>query len=290
MSSQHSTLMTTVIELSREIKKVTLNKLQPNPNGFHINDKTQATILYRDTNGAPHNIRFTNLLKSGYNMDKFIKDGTLFRRPDHLFEPMLSLIEKGSVIYDLGAYIGTFSIPFAIEGMEVYAFEAWPENHARLTEHVKPYGVETFCVALSDKNKIEKGQITHCKGWANHDRDLYENIRYVRLDDFIQENNLPLPDFIKMDIEGMESIAMHGMTNLLENIRPVWAMGYHFKMPVEVEGIAWVDVEDGGFDFRKIEELDYAVFSAFGGERLNPNVLQKHGGEFLFVPKEKLTS
>jgi FkbM family methyltransferase len=221
-------------------------------------------------------------------MDKFIKDGSLFNRPDHKFEGMLSLLEKGSVVYDLGAYIGTFSIPFAIEGMDVYAFEAWPENHIRCREHTKPYGVTNFCVALSDKNKTEKGQITHCKGWANHDRELFEEIKYIRLDDFIAEHHLPLPAFVKMDIEGMESIAMHGMTNLLEHVRPIWSVGYHFKMPVEVEGIAWVEVEDGGFDFNKIGELDYLIFDSMSGKQMPNNILQTSGGEYLFIPKEKM--
>tara|TARA_B100000131_G_C17992343_1_gene563096 strand:+ start:76 stop:915 length:840 start_codon:yes stop_codon:yes gene_type:complete len=263
-------------------------KLQPNPNGFHVNENTEASIEYQASDGTKHIIQFSNLLKTGYNMDKFIKDKTLFKRPDHQFQLMLSTIKKGSVVYDLGAYIGTFSIPFAIEGMKVYAFEAWPDNHIRCREHTHPYGVTNFCVALSDKNKIEKGQITHCKGWANHDRELFEEIKYIRLDDFIAEQQLPLPDFIKMDIEGMESIAMHGMTNLLENVRPVWSVGYHFKMPVEVEGVAWVDVKDGGFDFNKIGQLDYLIFDAMTGDGYYPDILQQQGGEYIFIPKEKM--
>ena len=58
-------------------------------------------------------------------------------------------------------------------------------------------------------------------------------------------------------------------------------------MEVEVEGVAWVNVEDGGFDFRKIDELEYLIFSPFNGELLHPSVLEHHGGEYLFIPKEK---
>lgn len=263
------------------------NKLQPNPRGYHVNDKSEAKIKYTSTDKKVHEITFHNLLKTGYNMDKFVKDNTLFRRPDHNYTSLVRLLKKDSIVYDLGAYIGTFAIPMAIEGMKVYTFEAWPTNHIRCSKNCEPYDIVNYCVALSDVNKEEKGQITHCQGWINHDKELFEKIKYVRLDDFIESENLPYPDLVKMDIEGMETIAMHGMTNLLENIRPIWSVGYHFKMPAEVEGLAWVDVEDGGFDFSRIGELNYNIYDEFG-RRVPPEILQQRGGEFIFVPREKI--
>ena len=262
-------------------------KRQPHPRGFHANEKTEAKIKYVSTDKKTHEITFHNLLKTGYNMDKFIKDNSLFQRPDHNYDSLVGLLKKGSVVYDLGAYIGTFAIPMAIEGMKVHTFEAWHDNHIRCTKNCEPYDIKNYCVALSNVNKEEKGQITHCQGWINYDEEQYEKIKYVRLDDFIQSENLPYPDLIKMDIEGMESIAMHGMTNLLENIRPIWSVGYHFKMPVEVDGVAWVEVEDGGFDFRKVSELDYNIYDELG-RRAKPEILQQRGGEFVFIPREKI--
>jgi len=263
------------------------NVRQIHPRYKHVNRNTEATICYKSTNNEIHDIQFYNLLKEGYSMDKFIKDNTLFNRPDHNYASLVRLLKKDSVVYDLGAYIGTFAIPMAIEGMKVYTFEAWPDNHLRCVKNCEPYNIENYCVALSNENAIKKGQITHCQGWANHDEKHFEEIEYARLDDFIKEKNLPLPSLVKMDIEGMESIAMHGMTNLLENVRPIWSVGYHYKMPVEIEGVAWVDVEDGGFDFTAIEELDYIIYDE-AGRRASPSILSERGGEFVFVPREKI--
>jgi FkbM family methyltransferase len=257
------------------------------PNFRHVNENTEASIKYTATNGSTHNIHFTNLLKKGYNMDKWIKEGTLFKRPDHNYAPIVRLLKQNSVVYDLGAYIGTFAIPMAIEGMKVYTFEAWPANHVRCVENCAPYDIENFCVALSNENKTKKSQITHCQGWANFDENHFEEIRHARLDDFIREKQLPLPSLIKMDIEGMESIAMHGMTDLLENVRPIWSVGYHFKMPLEVEGVAWTEPEDGGYDFSNISKLDYLIYNE-RGRQVPASILRKRGGEFTFIPRERI--
>jgi hypothetical protein len=86
----------------------------------------------------------------------------------------------------------------------------------------------------------------------------------------------------------METIALHGMTNLIENIRPIWQMGYHYKFYSTLEGYpGWVDVEDGGYDFQNFHKLDYLIYDEHG--RLNdPSILNKRGGEFIFIPKERI--
>ena len=249
---------------------------------------TIHTITYKDTNGFEHDIKFHNLLPKGHNMDRFIQNKSLFSRPDHRFGDLLRLMKKESVVYDLGSYIGTFSIPMAIEGMDVYCFEGWPDNYTRCKKNTDPYNIKNYCVALSNVNKIEKTRFNHCQGAENDSYHDLGEIVYVRLDDFIKEKNLPSPDLIKVDIEGMESLAFHGMSNLLENVRPIWNMGYHYKFYSEVEGYpGWVDVEDGGFDFSKIGELDYVIFDQHG-KRCPPSILQTRGGEFIFIPREKI--
>jgi len=264
-----------------------MNLRQTHPDFKHVNEKTEVDIKYTATDGSVHDIRFYNLLKQGYNIDKFIKANTLFRRPDHNYAPLVRLLKKGSVVYDLGAYIGTFAIPMAIEGMKVHTFEAWPDNHHRCVENCAPYDIQNYSVALSNENTIKKTQITHCQGWANFDENHFEEIKHVRLDDFIREKQLPPPSLIKMDIEGMESIAMHGMTDLLENVRPIWSIGYHFKMPAEIEGVAWTEPKDGGYDFSNIGKLDYVIFDE-RGKKVRNSILNQRGGEFVFVPKEKI--
>ena len=231
-----------------------------------------------------HEIQFYDLLTTGHNMDKFILSDSVYKRPDHNFDMILSLLKKGSVVYDLGSYIGTFAIPMAIEGMEVYAFEGFPDNFERCKKNSEPYGVRNYMCAVSDKNYSVESKFNNCMD------NEYEvrKINYYRLDDFVESHSLPSPDLVKMDIEGMETIALHGMTNILENVRPIWSMGYHFKFYSTLEGYpGWIDIEDGGFDFQRFHQLGYWIFDELG-RRNHPSVLQQRGGEFIFIPEEKI--
>ena len=240
---------------------------------------TQTEVVYNK-----HEIMFHDLLETGHNIDKHILSNALFKRPDHNFSTILKLIKKGAVVYDVGSYIGTFAIPMAIEGMNVYAFEGFPDNFERCKKNTEPYNVKNYLCAVSDKNYTVDSKFNNCMD------NEYEvrKIKYVRLDDFMKENNLPKPHLVKVDIEGMETLALHGMKNLLENIRPIWAMGYHYKFYSTVEGYpGWVDVEDGGFDFKNIDKLDYQVFNE-NFQAVSPEILDTRGGEFYFVPKERI--
>ena len=251
----------------------------------------KATIKYQQRLVVDHDIVFHDLLKTGMNMDKHIISGTAFQRPDHNFQPLLRLVKKGSVVYDLGSYIGTFAIPMAIEGMEVYAFEGFPDNYERCKKNTEPYNVTNYQVAVSNKQYTERTLFRDCQNAAEGHEP--REITYVRLDDFVKEKKIPPPALVKMDIEGMETLALHGMTNLLENVRPIWSMGYHFKFytdgdPDGAEGYpGWVDVKDGGFDFKRFTELGYIIFDEFG-RRAPPQILEIRGGEFTFIPKEKI--
>jgi FkbM family methyltransferase len=248
-----------------------------------------STVFYKSKDGQNHPIKFYDLLDEGWNMDKFIREGTVFSRPDHNYSALLKYLNPGDVVYDCGAYIGTFAIPFAIEGMKVHAFEAWPGNSERCRKNFVPYDITLHEVALSDRNEQKNAQIIHCMGWEYYDPQEYRLIEYVRLDDYISKNSLPNPSLIKMDIEGMESLAMLGATNLLEKVRPVWQMGLHLQIKhgVDVPTFpGWVDSIDGGFDWSKINQLDYIVCD-YNGNQINPNTILLRSGEYIFVPKEK---
>ncbi len=243
----------------------------------------KKTINYKSIDGNINEITFHDLLSEGHNMDKFIRQETLFERPDHNFKHILSLLKKDSVVYDIGSYIGTFAIPMAIEGMNVYAFEGFPENYRRCVKNTAPYDITNYLCAVSDKEYSTYSKFNNCT-----DNELHETeIKYYRFDDFVKKNNLPEPQLVKVDIEGMESIALHAMTNLIENVRPIWSMGYHYKFYSEIEGYpGWVDVEDGGFDFQRFHELDYRIFNE-NGYLMPPDILNYRGGEFMFIPREK---
>ena len=184
--------------------------------------KMDKTIDYKN-----NNILFKNLLQTGYNMDKFIIEGTIFSRPDHKYELFYNHLKPGDIVWDIGAYIGTFAIPFSITGHKVY--------------------------------------------------------------EYVSNHNIPDPKFVKIDIEGNESLALLEMKNVIENIRPIWQIGYHHpgKVINNEEFPKFIKTEDGGFDFQRFEELDYIVYNL----KTRQNSKFKWGdcnGEYMCIPKERV--
>tara|TARA_R110000787_G_scaffold127453_1_gene238890 strand:- start:7594 stop:8319 length:726 start_codon:yes stop_codon:yes gene_type:complete len=230
-----------------------------------------------------HEILFCNLLEKGWNMDKHILNGSIYDRPDHKFNNILRFLKKGSVIYDIGSYIGTYSIPMALEGMQVIAFEGFPDNYDRNLLNVKPYNnISVHPVAVSDVNEVVYTKFNDCTDLDPEERE----IKYIRLDDYMREKSLEKPDLIKLDIEGMETVALFGMSDLLENTRPIWQIGYHPTVEEKFEHYpGFVTVENGGFNFDKFEdELEYAVFNEAGHRCARFSVF----GEYICIPKEKI--
>ena len=99
----------------------------------------------------------------------------------------------------------------------------------------------------------------------------------------------PTDEEVKLDIEGMETVALFGMKNLLENIRPIWHIGYHPTVEEKYEHYpGFVPVQEGGFDFDKFrDELDYAVFCYKSGRYV---ATFSDFGEYLCIPKERITT
>ena len=77
----------------------------------------------------------------------------------------------------------------------------------------------------------------------------------------------------------METLALYGMKNLLENIRPIFQIGYHFGIDESLDGYpGFVSVSDGGFDFNSFTDLNYKV---------TPNLFEGWG-EYLCIPNENI--
>jgi len=243
--------------------------------------------------GVQHDILFKNLLETGNNPDKHVREGASFERPSPICinNILFKLVEPGDVIWDIGAYIGTFAIPFAIEGMDVHAFEGFPDNFERLRINGSPYeNLNTYLCALSNENGKVTSKFADC---TNYESEL-TGIEYFIFDEYVKKHNIPFPKLIKMDIEGMESLALLEMTNILENIRPIWQIGYHHPGNIlienpeqKIEGYpGFVIPEEGGFDFETFEKLGYYVFDMKRGMNYSKFLWGDCNGEYLCIPKE----
>lgn len=136
-------------------------------------------------------------------------------------------IKNGDIVLDIGANIGYYTLIFAKltgQGGKVFAFEPEPTNFSLLKKNVEINGyknVEFIQKAVSDK--IGNAKLYLCeynKGChtiydPNDGRKSIE-IETISLDEYFK-NYTGKIDFIKIDIEGAEWLALKGMLNLLEN-------------------------------------------------------------------------
>ena len=148
---------------------------------------------------------------------------------------MKEFVKPCMTVIDIGANIGYYTLLFARavgkEGM-VYAFEPAPQAFSLLQRNLRENNldgiVKLFSVALSDHegaaelfiNEYNKGNNRLYK--SGNMRSI--SIRLKRLDDVISASEHV--DFIKMDIEGAEVLALRGMRELLKRDRPVIVMEY----------------------------------------------------------------
>jgi FkbM family methyltransferase len=176
----------------------------------------------------------------------------------------------GEIVYDVGAYIGTHSIQYALAGGIVYAFEPSINNFNRCRQNCHPFRqIRPFNVAAHER---EYDVITPFKDCSNGTSpDIAQGIKYVVLPEFAKKNELKPPNFIKLDIEGMETIVLKTFVTWFVYNRPTVLVELHVSnnnIQRYDDNPHWLSKERGGFDFNTFRELGYIVFNRRGAKEL----------------------
>ena len=145
-------------------------------------------------------------------------------------------IKAGEVLFDLGACEGRFSIYAALKGIKCHSFEPEKNNYSAFLENlqVNTLGqeiVKTYKLAIGEENK--KGKLNIGQPWAGGHQKVVqqvetredlkfdfkdvEEIEVVSLDQFIEDNNIEHPDYLKVDIDGSEVSFLQGAQKTLRN-------------------------------------------------------------------------
>jgi len=116
-------------------------------------------------------------------------------------------IKDDDVVYDLGANIGAFSIACSNYNVKkIYAFEPHPEIFGHLRYNLDKYGknATTFNNAINGEfKKVNFGTTESTVGSCISDTGTFE-VDAINLEKFVEKNNLELPTYLKIDIEGSE--------------------------------------------------------------------------------------
>lgn len=193
------------------------------------------------------------------------------------FEPMETsivkkMVKKGDYVIDIGANIGYYTLIMAKlvgETGKVFAFEPDPNNFELLKKNVEYNGyknVVLFNQAVSNENGTLKLYYTQ-NGSISRTFDAGDgrqtmDIQAVRLDDVIKEKI----DFIKIDIEGFEIMAMKGAYNILNTYHPtviseftprdIAKLGFKAKDYLRMYELLGYDIYDADEEASKVESIE----------------------------------
>jgi len=135
-------------------------------------------------------------------------------------------LQQPQVIYDIGANVGTWSLlaKACFPQATIHAFEPLTMHHepfekamhniADITLHKVALGsspgkLNMQVASFSDASSLlEIAEPT--KQIFGIAKEREETVTVVTLDDYVEANNLPLPDLIKLDIQGYELEALRG--------------------------------------------------------------------------------
>jgi len=151
---------------------------------------------------------------------------------------LLGLDWKGQTIYDIGGYEGVFTLFFSKSigpAGQVFTFEPNPVNCRKIRENIQLNGLTNVRLlqmglgASKGKSKLVFWPDEPARGTTTGDyqkslqlqkkSDSIE-IEIDSLDNQILANQLPPPDFIKIDVEAAELEVLAGMSQTLKMHRP----------------------------------------------------------------------
>lgn len=133
-------------------------------------------------------------------------------------------ISPGTTVFDVGAHAGYYTLMFSRRvgpSGKVFAFEGNRINADNLRRHIEINRItntEVIEAAVSDRDGTGHFSDT---GYTGRLAPVGRSVRTVRLDDF------PTPDFVKMDIEGGECLALRGAEGLIGARKTTWFVATH---------------------------------------------------------------
>jgi FkbM family methyltransferase len=161
----------------------------------------------------------------------------IFTKEPGTIEWIENNFRPGEMFYDIGANIGVFSLFSAkkINDLKVFAFEPLSLNYAKLNENIianrLDKQVTAYNIALNDRDDVSNLYVSGFYGGASGSQcnsvlDSYghefrpqfvQGIIGFSLDSLIRFGNLPVPNHIKIDVDGNEYLIIRGAEETLGN-------------------------------------------------------------------------
>jgi FkbM family methyltransferase len=243
-------------------------------------------------------------MKSGHSLlldsRLFSHTMTLFRGVtgmEDIFADLLMFLKPGGVVLDVGANVGTMTVPLAIAarsvGSRVIAFEPFPRNVEWIGKNLKLNQLEDSVTVVESGLSSAPGEATlllredfetgapignaSIAEPGNDERFKHVTVRLETLDALWPTFGNPRLDVIKIDVEGHEDRFLEGAKQTVAANRPAFLM--------EVNNYFY---SKRGLDFNTLIPTllppDYRFFS---GRTEIPSLADCKERDVLLVPAEK---
>jgi FkbM family methyltransferase len=143
---------------------------------------------------------------------------------------LLEFTPYEGVFIDVGANVGYHTLRVARNlvrsGGKVLSFEPIAGNRLRLINNVRLNSLTNVCVEHTGLGDIHQTlTVSHASVSGGNvslasQGQVAEEIELTTLDGWAKEHELSRVDIIKLDIEGAETIALRGMSDVLERFQP----------------------------------------------------------------------
>ena len=182
-------------------------------------------------------------------------------------------IPSGQNLWDIGANVGLYSIYAAKKGIRVYAFEPSVFNLEVLARNIFLNGVvdkiTIIPLPLSDKlveNSLKMtttvwgGALsTFEKGFGHDGETIKEVFEFptlgISMIDAVERLKIRQPDYIKMDVDGIEHIILSGGLPVLKSVKSV-LIEINDKFDVQAKE-SEATLEEAGFTLKEKRHADY---------------------------------
>lgn len=182
----------------------------------------------------------TKLLISINGHKIFLKDGNerlyLFAKTAYILEKdtteWICSFNKKDIFYDIGSNVGMFSLLAAKNKANVFSFECLPGNlnslHYNITLNNLNKNISIIPLALSNSNKISffSARDLTASTARSYLSDEFENklgFKTIKttIDTMISVYKLPLPNKVKIDVDGHEREILFGFKKNIKHVKEI---------------------------------------------------------------------
>ena len=179
-------------------------------------------------------------IRSGPLMGKkwSIASGYKFIRGDYeqyKTDAFIEHFKSGSIFFDIGAHIGYYSSMAAVINRgsgHIFAFEPRLMNIKFFRKHIgvnKFQNITLFEAAAGETDGMvrfddKQGSAT---GFVTREGNL--EVKQLSIGRMIKDGTLPVPGFIKIDVEGGEKEVLANLSDIISSARPVMLVATHGK-------------------------------------------------------------